>query len=332
MIIKLNLQMFAEDGAPASPAATEGGGAETAAAGSTGFAAGDSLPDGQNVQSAQVAAELNRQMKRHPELRKVYGQDNSAATQPAQAEAPAPAEKTIDERWEELKKGEYAQQYGRDVQAAIQDRFKNARDTQGELDKLAPMLEVLRNRAGVQSNDELISKIMDDDSLYEEEADKHGMTVEAYKLFRAQQQQLQEAQKREAESLRDQQLRGHYNTLVQQAEELKKSYPGFDLQKELQDERFFRMTSIEGGVSVEDAFFALHRAELAPQMMAYGMQRAKEQMGQTLQANRRRPAEGAAKPGGQPSAPVAIDPRKLTRRERDELRRQIHNGKVVSFG
>lgn len=331
MIIKLNLQLFAEDGAPAAPAATEGGGAETAAAGSTGFAAGDSLPDGQNVQSAQVAAELNRQMKRHPELRRVYGQDNSA-TQPVQAEAPAPAEKTIDERWEELKKGEYAQQYGRDVQAAIQDRFKNARDLDGEMKKLAPMLEVLRNRAGVQSNDELISKIMDDDSLYEEEADKHGMTVEAYKLFKAQQQQLQEAQQREAESLRDQQLRGHYNTLVQQAEELKKSYPGFDLQKELQDERFFRMTSIEGGVSVEDAFFALHRAELAPQMMAYGMQRAKEQMGQTLQANRRRPAEGAAKPGGQPSAPVAIDPRKLTRRERDELRRQIHNGKVVSFG
>ena len=110
--INMDLQMFAEggevsgtvgDAAPAAPAA----GAESSAAGAAPIAAGDTLGNGQTVQNAQVAAELNRQMKRHPELRKVYGQKPKQAQpvqQPEQAEA-QPGEKTIQEKWDELKKG-----------------------------------------------------------------------------------------------------------------------------------------------------------------------------------------------------------------------------------
>lgn len=331
-MIKLKLQMFAEgEGGGAAPAAdtgTAGGGAETAAAEPAQSAAvgvGDTLADGSKVTDARVAAALNRQMKKHPELRKVYGQTQQ---QPAEA---TPAEKTIEERWEEAKKGEYAEMYGRDVQKAIQDRFKNQQDNGQQLNALEPMLKVLRDRAGVASNEELIKAVMDDDSLYEEEANAKGMTIPAYKEFMQMQQQLQETQAREQESIREQQLHQHFNKLMEQAESMKQLYPDFDLQKELANPNFMRLTSPEVGVSVEDAYYAIHHKELAPQMMAYGMQRAKQQMGQTLQAQRQRPAEGAMRNQGQPAAAVRLDPKALTKQERAAIKRQVFLGKKVSF-
>ena len=132
-------------------------------------------------------------------------------------------------------------------------------------------------------------------------------------------------------ALQDQMLREHFGKLSQQAEVMRQSYPNFDLQKELENKDFLRLTSPDVGLSVEDAFFAVHHKELAPQMMAYGMQRAKQQMGQTLQAQRNRPAEGAMRSQGQPAATVRIDPRNMTRREREEIKRQVRLGKRVSF-
>lgn len=335
MIYKLNLQKFAEEGETAVP---EAAAAETAPAAEQPaedfqINAGDILADGQPVTS-QVAAAMNKQMARHPELRKVYGQGRkqgmqaqSAQADPGQA-APA-AEKTAEERWNEAKKGEFAEFIGRDIQSAIRDRFKNQQDVSEQLNALEPMLKVLRERAGVESNEELIHHVMDDDSLYEEEASEAGMTVAAYRQFMEMKKERDEMQQREQEDIERQMVRNHFDKLMQQAEEFKKQFPDFDLQQTLQnDPNFVRLTSPTVGLSVRDAYFALHHDELAPQMMAYGMERAKQQMGQTIQAQRRRPAEGAMKTGGQPAADFNVDPRSLSRPERNKLYQLIHQGKV----
>ncbi len=337
MKYQLNLQRFTEEGTAqaAEPAAVS---AETAPAAETAaepmINAGDTLPNGQAA-SAQVAAAMNRQMKRHPELRKVYGQ--SQPQKPAQGNVPAnkgneaPAN-TIEDRWNELKKGEFAELYGRDVQGAIQDRFKNQADFEQKYNALEPMLKVLRDRAGVQSNEDLSKQILDDDSLYEDEAAEKGMTVESLKIYKQMEAENQRLKRQEQENIEQQMVRNHYNKLVQQADEFKKTFPDFDLHKALrEDSRFLRLTSPEVGLSVKDAYFAIHHDELAPQMMAYGMERAKQQMGQTLQAQRRRPAEGAMKAQGQPAADVKIDPRQLSRSERKRLYDMIHQGKQVTF-
>ena len=328
----LNLQRFTEMEGAAEAAAPEAAGAETAAAESApaepSFNPGDTLADGTKVQNAQVAAALKRQISRHPELRGVYGQNQRPQ---AEQMAEENADKTIDERWEEVKKGEFAEQYGRDVANAVRDRFRNQADVSAQLNALEPMLAVLRERAGVESNEELIQHVMDDDSLYEEAASEAGMTVAAYRQFMEMKAERDEMQQREQESMEDMQLREHFGNLAQQAEDLKAKYPDFDLQKELENREFFRLTSPDVGVSVEDAYFAVHHRELAPQMMAYGMERAKQQMGQTLQAQRNRPAEGAMRGQGQPAASLKIDPRNLTPQERAEIKRQVRLGRRVSF-
>jgi len=338
MIFKLNLQQFAGEEAAA---VTETAGAETAgAAGATSvtpaaqsaepvMAAGDSLPDGTTVKNAQVAAALEKQMKRHPELRNVYGkgQPNTAQQTGQPAEA---AEPTREEKWSKIRE-EYADFYGRDVKGAVNDRFKNQKDNAEALNKLEPMLKVLRDRAGVESNDDLIKQVMDDDSLYEEEANKRGMTIPAYRHMMELENQLHQAQEAEAQRQETARIQQHFGKLREQEQAMKQLYPDFSLEKELQNPNFMRLTSPDVGVSVEDAYYAVHHKELAPQMMAYGMERAKNQLSQTLQAQRSRPAEGAMKTQGQPAAAVRIDPRNMTRKEREEIKRQVRLGKRVSF-
>ena len=80
--IVMDLQFFAEEGAAAAAAPEAAGSTQAEAAvnteGTEAIGVGDTLPDGQQVKTAQVAAELERQMKRHPELRQVYGQKPQA--------------------------------------------------------------------------------------------------------------------------------------------------------------------------------------------------------------------------------------------------------------
>lgn len=332
----MDLQFFAEEMA----AAADAGGAETGTAAEIGtdgdVMAGEQLANGAEV-SPQVAAAMNRQMKRHPELKQVYKAPRQA--QPAQQVQPAQQQGTeqqpegndLDTRWEELRKGEFREQYARDVQNAIRDRFKNQEDLQGKMDAMQPMLDVLMKKTGAESIEELQNLIMDDDSLYEDEAEEAGMTVEGYKTFKAMQAENERFRQQEERSQEQQRFQQHISKLVQQGEELKQMFPDFDFRREMENETFRRLTSPEVGISVADAYFAIHRNELTPQLMGYGMQRAQMQMGQTLQAQQARPAEGAMRNQGQAAADVRINPKTMTRAERAEIKRRVRMGEKVSF-
>lgn len=342
--IFLDLQWFTEAGAAAAeaPAAAETTGSEMAAENEpmAPIQAGDTLADGTPVKSAKVAAALEKQMKRHPELRKVYGQGRgqqgqAQTMQAAAGQAPQPDQTqkdTIQAKWEELKKGEYRDLYGQDVQKAIQERFKNQADANKQLESMQPMLQALMKKAGVESVQELSELILDDDSLYEDEAEEMGMTVERYKQFKALQDEHDRRAAEDAQAQQRTMLMNHFKNLTAQAEQLKQIFPNFNLQAEMQNETFKRLTMPNSGVSLEDAYYAVHRKELGPQIMAYGMNRAREQMGQTIQAQRQRPVEGAMAGRGQAATKMRINPNNLERKERDKIRDLIHRkGAKISF-
>jgi len=344
--IVIDLQWFAEEGMAAAAGTESAGSAGIENAAGTenvNFQAGDTLPDGQQVQSAQVAAELRRQMQRHPELRKVYGQTpkqgmkqgnpNGAAApkgEPADAgtagqQAP---EDTIQTRWEALKKGEYKELYGADVQAAVRERFKNQADAQAELDKVQDVLELLRGKAGVETNDELLDLLRNDDSLIEDEAEAAGMTVERYREFKALKDEHEQRQAQDEADREKAAWDNHFAKMAAQAEELRQKFPEFNLDQEMQNEQFRRLTHPSVGVSVEDAYRVIHRDEIDKQLMAYGMNRTRQQMGQTIQAQHARPQEGAMRSQGQQAANVAVDFSQMDRKQRDEYRRKVLSGLI----
>ena len=84
-------------------------------------------------------------------------------------------------------------------------------------------------------------------------------------------------------------------------------------------------------MTVEQAYYAIHGKELVPQLMAYGMQRAQNQMGQTLQAQRMRPAEGAMSAKNQAAAEPALNPNSLDRTERSKLKEYVRKYGPISF-
>ena len=342
--IKLNLRLFEGEGggAGAAPAAPAGG--ETAGNAAE-ITPGTVLEDG-----TQVDDRLAARMKRQEERRKARGQaplyTNTQTTegqqeQPQTAEA-QPAEdaaKGQDDKWQALIKGEFKEQFGKAVQDAIQKRFKNQQDATKDLtaanEKLAmlqPMIESLARQQGVNPEDlpALVQAVQKTDPNIEEEAEAAGMTTESYltmKKIEAANQRYEEEKQRD---VFQKQVQAHFAKLSQQAEALKQRFPDFDLEKELfnpNDDRFMRMTSPEGGLDVETAYYAIHHRELEPQAMAYGIQRAQEQMAQTLQANGRRPTEGAMT-GGQ-AGNFQIDPRKMTKAERNDLIRRARMGEEI---
>ena len=320
-----NLQLFGDGGAGAGAAPAGGTGEGEAAVTSPG-----TLEDGTVVDN-RLAARMEEQARK----RKARGESAVAAVpaaqpvQQAQPQAAEEPEKSLDDEWIEAKKGKFKDQFGRDVKAAIDERFKNQKDANDQLAAMKPMLDALMKKAGVDSVDELQKMILDDDSLYEEEAEEMGMPVEAYKNYKRLQDEHNALEQQKAQYEEEQRLRAHFANLAQQAEQMKQTFPNFDLRTEMENETFRRLVAPNSGLDVHSAYFAVHHAELEPQAMAYGIQRAQQQISQTLQANRARPVEGAIK-GGQP-ANVAIDPSKMTRAERQKLLERARRGEKITF-
>lgn len=292
----INLQRFAEG-------AGDGGAGEGAGTGVTPQAAaadtGAGMPD--------AAASTNRSGRQQP-----AAQDDAAQ----RAEA----------------KAKYKFYDDNDVQSIIRGRLKDADADRQTLSTLQPMLEGLARQYGIdpKNHQALVDKVLDSDSLYEEEAMRTGMSVEAVKQIK----KLQAANAQQAAQLsqftEQAQAERHIMQLVQQAEALKTRYPGFDLQQEMQNEAFVRYTSPGVGMSVEQAYVALHHGELQQMAMQAAAQQSRRQAAQTVQANMARPRENAGRSAA-PAAQVYQDPSMMTREQIADAIRRANAGERVGF-
>lgn len=323
---KILLHLF-EGGAAGAAAGTGDGGGEAAAAVQPGV-----LQDGTKVDT-RLAARMEEQARR----RKARGEAPvtaapAAAQEPDAQKAPEePKAPSLDEEWAEAKKGKFRDLFSRDVQGIIQDRFKNQKDANDQLSKLQPALKALARQRGIDENDTegLINDILSDDSVFEKEAEERGMTVEAYRTV--QELEAENARYKEQEQQAQERIffQQHLQKLAVQAEELKKTYPKFDLMEELKNPNFRRMTGPNVGVSVADAFYAIHHGEIESGVLQYGIQKAQKQIAQTLAANAGRPTEGAM--NRSQIGEIAVDPRSMTREQRQQMIERARRGEKIVF-
>lgn len=304
------------------------GGAGAGAAGGAGDAGANAgTTEGNAAVASQedprIAAARKREEKRNPLKNVVYGRQAQQAAVPITQNAET-QELTDEQQWEEQKK-KFSSFYGRDVQAAVQDRFKNQADSNAQLKSLEPMLQALYQKYGVQDTDALKAKVLDDDSLYEDLAIEMGTTVEVAKQYSKMQKQIEAAEEEKRANQQQQFIQQHLMKLAQQGEDLKKTFPDFDIQRELANPTFRRMTSPEVGISVADAYYAVHRQELEPRAMAYGIQTAQQQMSQKIQSQGRRPVEGAMKQTA--AVEVRTDPRKFGKADFEEVKRRAERAR-----
>jgi hypothetical protein len=324
----LNLQLFAGEGA--------GDGGEGAA---TGESAVD--PGQQRLLELGVPADKirKRAQKSAPKLpgavRTAPNQEpQQTKEQAAAAENPAEDNKTdVPGRmsWEEIMADP---EYNKQMQAVVQSRLRNAKGAEETLGKLTPALELLARKHGLDpanpDYDALAKAISDDESYYEDKALEMGVSVQTAKQIDQQERDTARQQRQEARTLEEQKFQNHIMSLERQGEAMKKVFPNFDLRTELQNPAFARMTSPNVGISVEDAYYAVHRKEIQYASMQVAAQKTAQKISNNIQAGSRRPQENGT--SGQAPSVTTFDYRSMSPEQRKALKDRIRSGEKIYPG
>ena len=116
-------------------------------------------------------------------------------------------------------------------------------------------------------------------------------------------------------------IRAHLENLVEQSQRFRQSMPEFDLRNELRDPMFARLTSPLVGLSVEDAYYALHRRQMqqqAARITAAGLSRS-------IQAGRMRPEENHS----QAASLNSFNYGAASKQQREELKKEIRHAAAM---
>ncbi len=324
----LNLQLFAGEG---------DGGAEGAA---TGESAVD--PGQQRLLELGVPKDKIRKNRAYtPKAAApapVEAGQGQAQEQPAQQAAAATTgteEPNTDTKarmsWDEIMADP---EYNKQMQAVVQSRLRSAKGAEDTLGKLAPALEVLARKHGQDpaniNYEELAKAISNDESFYEDKALEMGVDVATARKIDQEERETARQQRQQQQTLEQQKFEQHIVRLEQQGEEMKKVFPNFDLRTELQNPNFARMTSPNVGISVEDAYYAVHRKELQTAAMQVTAQKTAQSISNAIASGSRRPDENGT--SGQAPSVTTFDYRSMSPEQRNALKAKIRSGEKVYPG
>ena len=298
----LSLQLFAEGGAG------DGGTAE-----------------GQGV-TAAAALPQTKGEKSNPLASVKYGIQEESA--PA-AEVQTVAQPDRNAMFEQLIKGEYKDLYDAKVQDTIQKRLKSSKETVDKYNALAPTLELLGSKYGVDAGDTeaLIKAISEDDSYYEQEALEKGMTVQQLKEVKKMERENAELKAQMQEAQRQENGKKLYAAWMQQADEAKKVYPSFDLRAEMNNPKFVDL--LRSNIDVRTAYEVLHKDEIIPAAMQFTAKTVESKLAKSIAANGARPSENGM--SSQSAAVVKSDVSQLSKADRAEIIRRVQRGEKIRF-
>lgn len=323
---KLNLQLFA-DGASSGASGGEGGG-EGATSGDNATAAAEQrlrelgVPEAKIRKSAsKVASKMPTQTAQTAVEQKEEANVESATTQqkPTTEDTGATPQRMS---WDEIMKDP---EYNKQMQAVVRSRLKSEKSAEEALGKMAPAIEVMARKYGLDAAnmdyEALAKAINDDDAYYEDKALEMGVSIETAKKVDQMERDSERQKAVEQRTLQEQKIQQHFVRLEQQAEAMKKVFPNFDLRTELSNPAFARMTSPNVGISVEDAYYAVHRNEIQTAAMQVTAQKTAEKISNAIQSGSRRPDESGA--SSQAPSVSTFNYAKASREQRDAFKKDL---------
>lgn len=297
----INLQLFAE-------------GSGTGDGGATGVTGEAAVPQGKGVKNPLADVK--------------YGVQPEAQATAVQETVETPPDRNAE--FEKLIKGDYKDLYDAKVQDTVQKRLKSTKETVDKYNALAPTLEILANKYGVDVNDiaALNTAIEDDDAYFEEEALEKGITVQQLKDIRKMEKENAELKRQMQEQEAQQNAHKLYSAWMEQAESAKQVYPSFDLSAEMQNPRFVDL--LRSNVDVRTAYEVLHKDEIIPAAMQFTAQKVEQKLANKIIANGARPTENGI--SSQAASQVKSDVSQLSKADREEIARRVARGEKISFG
>ena len=228
-----------------------------------------------------------------------------------------------EETFDDLINGRFKKDFNARVSGIVKDRVKNYQEN---LNRQNSILSFVADKYGVSPDnmDELEKAILEDDSYYEAEAQERGVDVKTLKHIKQLERENEQFAANMREREKQQQNNEAWEEVMHQAEEVKKLYPDFDIESEMQNEQFGML--VAANVPVRTAFEVIHHDELQPQVMKYVADKTARKVADSVKSNRQRPQEGVA---GSQAIKVKKEVKSLTPAERDEINRRVLNGEIV---
>ena len=244
---------------------------------------------------------------------------------------------TADE-WDTLIKGKYKEQFGKAVSDAVNKRFKNQKDLQGQIDAIDPVIQAIAQRYGVAPDATgripiaaLSEKVLNDNDLYEKEAFERGMSVDDLKQMKA--LERENAQLKRATQMTQEQR--EWQDIEAQGEALKEMYPSFDLDNEMLNAEFGKSLAFfkSSGMypdPVRRAYELVHRDEIMGGAMQYAVQQTQQKISNSIQSGMARPQENGTSQVAA-GAPTTLDPSKLSKEQIEDIKRRAARGERITF-
>lgn len=338
----IDLQLFA-DGASGGTGGGDGAGVSAAAAGQPGensAAAGQSVSL-ESLGVPQDKAEKYRARKKvaaepatAPKTQKNPQSEGAAQPETVAAQQAAAAQDNTGSAsekvqtaaplvWDEVMKDP---EINKKMQQTVAARVKGY---QSIINQLTPAMELLGKKYGIDTSDmakfdyeALANAVGNDESLYEGIAKELGVNRSTAKAITQREQKLAARERAVNETMQDQMMREHFNKMEGQAAELKQSFPSFDLRTELANPAFARMVSPGGGLTVEQAYYALHHREIEAAKEKQTAAHVAQALSNSVQSGRKLPRENGI--SGSASEPVTNKLySQMTREERAEYKAKL---------
>ena len=194
-----------------------------------------------------------------------------------------------------IKSDDYKDEHKAYMDKTISDRLKKYKGLEADYGKAKSTLEIVANKYGVNPNDEnflevLNQKIEADDSYYENYAMEHDIsTDEARRIVTMERKVAQIEAEKEAQA-KQEQMRQQIMLLHQNAEKTKAQFPNFDLDTEMQNEKFRRLCAVNNG-DTTSAYMACHWNEILPATVQMASKKVQEQTAKAVASNKSRPIE-----------------------------------------
>lgn len=300
--------------------------------GGDGGSAGGAGEGGGNVAGEEIPASIPEKARKH--YQKAMQKMPKAA--PAPTPEPQPTtEKEVTETHtpyaELIKSDAYKDEHQAYMNKTISERLGKYKGIEEQYGKAKSALDIVAAKYGIDSSAEnfleaLTAKIEADDSYYETYAAEHDISTDEAKRVITLERQLSAAEAQKAQAQKQEQMRQQVMLLQKNAEKTKARFPQFDLNTEMQDERFRRLCMVNNGDTTA-AYMACHWDTILPATAQAATAQAAQQTAQAIKANQSRPRENGLSSTAAPAvASVEKDFRSMNLKElrayADEQRRK----------